>query len=73
MDWYFYEVHQRYNRYIHVKRGREGGENFLRVVTSPFLNRQVLRNRFSSPPVLGPYIPEQSVRHHYFGQRGLKT
>jgi hypothetical protein len=45
--------------------------NFLRVFTSPFLNRQVLRNRFSSPPILGPNIPEHSVRHYYFWRRGI--
>ncbi len=44
---------------------------FQRDVTPPFLNRQVHWNRFSGPPILGPYIPEQSVRHHYFGKRGV--
>ncbi len=28
-------------------------------------------DRFSSPPILGPYFSEQSVRHHYFGKRGF--
>ena len=63
MDWYFYEVHQRYNRYISNAGGWEG--IFQRDVTPPFLNRQVHWNRFSGPPILGPYISEQSVRHHY--------
>ena len=44
---------------------------FQRDVTPPFLNRQVHWNRFSGPPILGPYISEQSVRHYYYGQRGI--
>ncbi len=50
MDWYFYEVHQRYNQ-VHIKRGRVEWDFFLEVVNSPYFNRWVLQNRFSSPPI----------------------
>jgi hypothetical protein len=41
-------------------------EFFQRDVTSPFLNRQFSGTGFPARQFLGPYIPEQSERHHYF-------
>ncbi len=49
MDWYFYEVHQRYNRYISNAGGRVG--IFSERCHFAILEPTVLRNRFSSPPV----------------------
>jgi hypothetical protein len=41
-------------------------EFFQRDVTSPFLNRQFSGTGSPARLILGPHIPEQSERHHYF-------
>jgi hypothetical protein len=71
MDWYFYEVH-------HIKRRWVGWDFFLFLITPPFLNRQFLWNRFSSPPMsdlwsgteLTPLLNFLQVRRYLYDSYG---
>jgi hypothetical protein len=69
MDWYNYQVHQKYFtvQYISNAGGRYG--IFYRSEHTAILNRQFTLNRLSSPPhwIL---VSEQRMRHYQIRNKG---